>query len=79
MIPDSKRDWVAAYRQCELSDSLIEFALGEPADPLFSIDCERELLKYPFAYLSEVPGPPITPLWHITMTVVGCRSHGKAL
>jgi hypothetical protein len=48
MIPDGKAEWVKAFRRCELSESLIEFALGEPADPLFEVNCQRELLEQPF-------------------------------
>jgi hypothetical protein len=73
VIPDGKADWVKAFRRCGLSKELTEFALGEPADPLFASICERDLLAQPFEHLPEVPGPPVTPLWHVTTTVVGCR------
>jgi hypothetical protein len=78
MIPKSKTDWLQALRRCGLSEALIEFVLGEPADPLFEANCERQLLEQPFEYLPDVPGPPVTPLWHVTTTVVGCRKKGKA-
>jgi hypothetical protein len=79
MIPDGKADWLKAFRRCGLSESLIEFAIGEPAEPLFESDCERWLLQQPFEYLSDVPGPPVTPLWHVTTFVVGCRKQAKRL
>jgi hypothetical protein len=79
MIPDDKADWLKAFRRCGLSQSLIEFAIGEPAEPLFESDCQRELLEQPFEHLPEVPGPPVTPLWHVTTTVVGCRKQRKKL
>jgi hypothetical protein len=79
MIPDGKADWLRAFRRCGLSDGLIEFAIGEPAEPLFESDCQRELLEQPFAYLPDVPGPPVTPLWHVTTFVVGCRKQRSRL
>jgi hypothetical protein len=79
MIPDSKADWLKAFRRCGLSDSLIEFAIGEPAEALFESDCHRELLEQPFEYLPDVPGPPVTPLWHVTTEVVGCRKQRSGL
>jgi hypothetical protein len=79
MIPDGKTSWLKAYRRCGLSDSLIEFALGEPAEALFESDCQRELLEQPFEYLPDVPGPPVTPLWHVTTAVVGCRKQRRGL
>lgn len=78
MIPDSKADWVEAFYACGLSDTLIAFALGEPQDDEFLIHCGRDLLSQPFEYLPSVPGPPVTPLWHVTTFVVGCRqTHGS--
>jgi hypothetical protein len=79
VIPKEKADWVKAFRRCGLSETLTEFALGEPAEPLFESDCQRDLLAQPFEHLPEVPGPPITPLWHVTTAVVGCRKKGKGL
>jgi hypothetical protein len=79
VIPDGKADWLEAFRRCGLSDALIEFALGEPADPLFESICQRELLEQPFEYLPDVPGPPVTPLWHVTTSVVGCRKQRNRL
>jgi hypothetical protein len=79
MIPDGKADWLKAFRRCRLSEALIEFALGEPPEPLFESDCQRELLEQPFEYLPDVPGPPVTPLWHITTAVVGCRKQRSGL
>jgi hypothetical protein len=79
MIPDGKADWLKAFRRCGLSDSLIEFAIGEPAEPLFESNCQRELLEQPFEYLPVVPGPPVTPLWHVTTAVVGCRKQRSGL
>ena len=79
MIPKEKADWIKAFRRCGLSEALTEFALGEPAEPLFESDCQRQLLEQPFEYLPDVPGPPITPLWHVTTVVVGCRKQRKAL
>ncbi len=79
MIPDGKADWLEAFRRCGLSNELIQFAIGEPADPFFESICQRHLLEQPFEYLPDVPGPPVTPLWHDTTTVVGCRKQRNRL
>ena len=79
MIPEGKADWVKAFHRCGLSQALTEFALGEPADPIFESNCQRELLEQPFEYLPDVPGSPVTPLWHVTTAVVGCRKQRKGL
>lgn len=79
VIPVGKADWIEAFRRCGLSGALIEFALGEPADPLFEAICQRDLLEQPFECLPEVPGPPVTPLWHVTTSVVGCRKQRNRL
>jgi hypothetical protein len=79
MIPSGRADWLKAYRRCGLSDSLIEFAIGGPAEAVFESDCQRDLLRQPFEYLPDVPGPPVTPLWHVTTFVVGCRKQKGGL
>jgi hypothetical protein len=79
VIPVGKADWHEAFRRCGLSESLIEFAIGEPAEALFESNCQRDLLEQPFEYLPDVPGPPVTPLWHVTTEVVGCRKRRKRL